>query len=185
MAKRIKIIDTDTDLQTAKRILDKIWQEKHGFPMYDWIVNKANSADDLRAMGNFMQPNMVELIGDDLHFKETDIGQMAERVWRNVFFGILQKYGFLIHKAPIVEAIKWQDMTDQEQVRFAKAIWAKRPVIGAEPCHYAHYIQETLCRLKNAPPPEILKGILLKHNIDLGSIFSNGKPKPPIEPTKD
>lgn len=168
MAKKTTQQQSGTAFEGARRKLDEVWMEKHGYPTPDYIVNISSNDRELRALGYFLQPDFVNIIGNELHFDDTSKGQMAKGMWQNVFYDILIEKGFKIYQKPSEGVREWENLSDTEKIAFAKGIWAKR---GFET--FSHEIQSVLCRIKKAPSPESLKQMLENIGININELVKS------------
>lgn len=176
MAKNKLIEDTGFDAQKqmeqAKRYFDSLWRQKYDCALHDWVVNIVKTPHQLRLLACFATPEICELKGRHLVFKKNLHGIQAKGLWKSNFITYLQDMGLSIYEEPEEKPLKWKDMDERKRFGFAKAIWAKRDYIGREirgepKIHFADHLQETLCRIAEAPSPDDLKKLLESHGVDI------------------
>jgi len=172
MARSKREDDTGSDAQkqmdSAKRYFDSIWRQKYDCAMDDWIVNMSKNPQQLRLLACFATPNVCELRGKMLVFKDNLLARQAKELWQSNFITTLQDLGLSIYKEPPEKPPKkWHEMDDRRKMGFAKAIWMKRGLT-----HFDYSIQSVLCRVSEAPRPEDLKELLKSTGIDIESLVA-------------
>lgn len=146
---------------------DRRWQADYQCALHEIIYNSGGDVQDISRLSAFCTPDKCRFDGRLIVF---NLRADMER-FQNIARDTLQKLGFDIRASEIKSAeadYKWFDMTDQQRVGFAKAIWAKRPS-----GRYLPEIQALLCRLAGAPSPDTLNQLLLSSGIDPEGVTSN------------
>lgn len=156
-----------TDFIDTRRYFDTIWQDRYGFAMHDWLVNGANGdAKELRRMACFLTPDRVYYENGYLIFQDSPLGNQAKQIMAGSFPQTLQAAGLKVHEQQPPPAVTWDMMPHNERMGFAKAIWYKRDYVGRgdKPKEtFEPYVQEALCRMKQAPNPQELLAFLAEN----------------------
>ncbi len=165
------------EFEQTKMFYDQKWHQSYGECVSPWIINAAQAqevasekATALRRIASFCTPDVCARKGNDLVFSSAKAYAAAKHTCVSTLAAIGVKMH--LHSVPQSKPdYTWKDMTHQQQVSFAKAIWAQRPVQGHHSfAPFADYVQHSLCRTAGAPSPAELKTLLEKEAIDVTQV---------------